>query len=131
MPPSPNDGPEEPDLHEGFMWKEGHIAKTWRRRFFVVERGVLEYFENMEGGTALGRILPFPPSRSQLPAHCLREMRRGTTVLLATEVYGGTAPRAAVAGGGADGQQNSREAEAARASETRASESSSRRRTLC
>lgn len=56
-------------------------------------------------------------------------MRRGTTVLLATEVYGGTAPRAAVAGGGADGQQNSREAEAARASETRASESSSRRRT--
>lgn len=54
---NPNDGPEEPDLHEGFMWKEGHIAKTWKRRFFVVERGVLEYFENMEGGTALGRIL--------------------------------------------------------------------------
>ena len=47
----------EPDMHEGWLWKEGHVAKTWKRRFFVLEHGVLEYFEDPEAAkSALGRI---------------------------------------------------------------------------
>ena len=57
----------EPGLHEGWLLKEGHFAKNWKRRFFVLERGVLEYFESPEAKTTLGRIALVGASQARAP----------------------------------------------------------------
>lgn len=46
-------------LKEGFMLKQGHLNKTWKRRYFVLEAGSLEYYKNPQdkhpkGSIALG-----------------------------------------------------------------------------
>lgn len=28
---------------QGFLWKQGHIVRNWKRRFFVLQNGVLSY----------------------------------------------------------------------------------------
>jgi hypothetical protein len=44
-------------LREGYLTKEGHAAHTWKRRWFILEHGVLQYFESPESATPLGTIL--------------------------------------------------------------------------
>jgi hypothetical protein len=34
-----------PNVHTGYMSKEGQLFKTWKRRFFVLEKGLLSYYE--------------------------------------------------------------------------------------
>jgi hypothetical protein len=31
---------------KGFLWKLGHRVKNWKRRYFVLENGVLKYYVN-------------------------------------------------------------------------------------
>lgn len=35
-----------PASMSGWLWKEGHTRKNWKRRFFRLEDGVLEYYES-------------------------------------------------------------------------------------
>ena len=42
-------GPQDCVRHEGLMKKRGRLVKTWRLRWFVLERGVLRYFERRDG----------------------------------------------------------------------------------
>ena len=39
--------PEE-SYKAGFLVKKGHNRRNWSRRYFVLEKGVLEYFDGME-----------------------------------------------------------------------------------
>lgn len=34
-----------PTVVMGYLMKQGHFVKNWKKRFFVVERGVLRYYE--------------------------------------------------------------------------------------
>ena len=47
-------------LKEGWLWKEGHGSmgkQSWRRRWFILESGTLEYFESPESVSRLGQVL--------------------------------------------------------------------------
>lgn len=35
-----------PPLKKGFILKEGHMIKNWRNRFFVLDAGILTYYES-------------------------------------------------------------------------------------
>ena len=35
-----------PTLKKGFILKEGHLIKSWKNRFFVLENGVMTYYES-------------------------------------------------------------------------------------
>lgn len=35
-----------PPRHQGWMEKEGHLARTWKRRYFVLDHGFLSYFKS-------------------------------------------------------------------------------------
>ena len=35
-----------PPLKKGFILKEGHLIKSWKNRFFVLENGVMTYYES-------------------------------------------------------------------------------------
>ena len=43
-------------LKEGYLVKQGHIVKNWKRRWFVLTAGSIDYFET-QGGVQKGRIL--------------------------------------------------------------------------
>lgn len=49
---------------DGFLWKRGHLKKNWKKRFFRVENGQLQYFtENrklMRGAIALNGTVVSP-----------------------------------------------------------------------
>lgn len=47
--------PAAPASHSGWLWKEGHKAKSWKRRWFELERGRLLYRAE-PGSTPLGTI---------------------------------------------------------------------------
>ncbi len=36
----------KPQSHRGIMLKEGQVFKTWKKRYFVLEEGVLSYYPN-------------------------------------------------------------------------------------
>jgi hypothetical protein len=38
--------PKMPALKKGFILKEGHLVKNWKKRFFVLEAGVMTYYES-------------------------------------------------------------------------------------
>ena len=40
----PDDPEYEPDTLKGHLLKQGHIMKTWNKRFFVLEKGYLKYY---------------------------------------------------------------------------------------
>ena len=47
-------------LKEGWLWKEGHGSMghhSWRRRWFILESGTLEYFESPDSTARLGQVL--------------------------------------------------------------------------
>ena len=47
-------------LKEGWLWKEGHGSmgkQSWRRRWFILESGTLEYFESPESVSRLGQVI--------------------------------------------------------------------------
>ena len=48
--------PTAPQLHTGWLSKEGHLVRSWKRRYFVLEDGVLTYSATPEDSTPLGRI---------------------------------------------------------------------------
>lgn len=56
--PAPEDTSAPPVYRErkvGSFKKEGHVFKTWNQRFFVLEDGILEYFESCdENKNAIG-----------------------------------------------------------------------------
>ena len=43
-------------LKEGYLVKQGHVVKNWKRRWFVLTAGSIDYFET-QGGVQKGRIL--------------------------------------------------------------------------
>lgn len=43
-----------PDMKYGFLKKEGHIFRNWRRRYFVLDMGVLRYYKDEGKGKAVG-----------------------------------------------------------------------------
>ncbi|KAL9961891.1 hypothetical protein ACROYT_G030924 [Oculina patagonica] len=43
----------DPDCH-GYLYKQGHSIKTWRRRYFVLKNGFLYYYSDMSNTVALG-----------------------------------------------------------------------------
>ena len=52
MPPT-----EAPPKRMGFLWKEGHKVRSWKRRYFVLDGGHLDYYESEYTHTAaLGTI---------------------------------------------------------------------------
>ena len=38
-------GKGKPELTTGFMTKQGKFHKSWKRRFFVIDKGLLTYYE--------------------------------------------------------------------------------------
>jgi hypothetical protein len=38
--------PRGPPLKKGFILKEGHLVKNWKNRFFVLDGGVMTYYES-------------------------------------------------------------------------------------
>ncbi|KAL1511972.1 hypothetical protein AB1Y20_005250 [Prymnesium parvum] len=45
-----------PHSHFGFLHKQGHNRRSWKRRHFVLERGVLAYFAQEDRRTLLGWV---------------------------------------------------------------------------
>ena len=37
-------------LKEGYLVKQGHVVKNWKRRWFVLTAGSIDYFETQGGG---------------------------------------------------------------------------------
>ncbi|KAL9649043.1 hypothetical protein ABK040_008420 [Willaertia magna] len=35
-------------IKEGFLVKQGHVVKNWKKRWFVLRRGVLQYFKSVQ-----------------------------------------------------------------------------------
>eukprot|EP00981_Chlorochromonas_danica_P006171 scaffold1302_cov165-Ochromonas_danica.AAC.5 len=35
-----------PDVKQGWLKKQGHVVKNWKRRFFILSQGLLNYYEN-------------------------------------------------------------------------------------
>ena len=31
----------------GYLYKQGHIIKNWKRRFFILDRGILYYYSHV------------------------------------------------------------------------------------
>jgi len=52
---APEDG--RAGRHEGYMHKLGHVFKTWKRRFFVLEKGTLTYFTNDSCSKKKGEVV--------------------------------------------------------------------------
>ena len=46
----------------------------WKKRFFVLERGTLEYYESDEGSSALGKVLL--ANASQVPTKSARDVSK-------------------------------------------------------
>jgi hypothetical protein len=44
----------EPPLKKGMILKQGHVVKNWKSRFFVLEKGVLTYFESQTANPPYG-----------------------------------------------------------------------------
>eukprot|EP00795_Rhopilema_esculentum_P008608 gene8608-14619_t len=44
---------KDPDCH-GYIWKQGQIHKTWKRRYAVLKDGSLFYYKDMSETTAIG-----------------------------------------------------------------------------
>jgi hypothetical protein len=42
-----------PPSHTGWLKKQGHVVRNWKRRFFVLERGRISYFDSDKQGSAL------------------------------------------------------------------------------
>jgi hypothetical protein len=40
----------------GFMRKQGHLVKTWQRRYFVLDMGILKYYEKCSNEAYQGAI---------------------------------------------------------------------------
>lgn len=50
-------GPDgKPLVKKGWMLKEGHVVKNWKKRHFVLENGVLVYYEKENNVNEKGRI---------------------------------------------------------------------------
>ena len=44
---------KDPDCH-GYLWKQGHNHKSWKRRYCVLKYGCLYYYQDMSETIALG-----------------------------------------------------------------------------
>ena len=44
----PNFSVESVVIKEGWLWKQGGLVRTWRRRWFVITDGCLFYFESVQ-----------------------------------------------------------------------------------
>jgi len=51
-----NGKPTLPTVRKGWMMKEGHIVKNWKKRHFVLEEGVLIYYEDESCSNEKGRL---------------------------------------------------------------------------
>ena len=40
----PGDHGYEPEVLKGYLTKQGHVMKTWTKRFFILEKGYLKYY---------------------------------------------------------------------------------------
>lgn len=43
-----------PDMKKGYMLKQGHVVKNWKNRFFVLEEGMLTYYESSTANAPYG-----------------------------------------------------------------------------
>ena len=61
-------------MHTGWLWKQGHLRKNWKLRWFVLKSQFLFYFKNKQSFQPLGAI----PLRScvvewsKLKEHCVK-----------------------------------------------------------
>ena len=46
----------EPKLHQGYLYKEGHTIKSWKRRWCVLQGSLLLYFEDEHAAVPLGWV---------------------------------------------------------------------------
>eukprot|EP00794_Sanderia_malayensis_P012181 gene12181-13438_t len=44
---------KDPDCH-GYLWKQGYSRKSWKKRYSVLKRGCLYYYQDMSETVALG-----------------------------------------------------------------------------
>ena len=44
-------------LHEGFLHKQGHRRKNWKRRYFVLTNDALRYYTTEAGGQLKGELI--------------------------------------------------------------------------
>ena len=58
MPPANTPNIQMPQHKAGWLYKEGHVSKGWKRRWCVVENGLLQYFESFDSpyDKALGLV---------------------------------------------------------------------------
>ena len=47
---------EPPAIKEGFLWKEGHNFRSWKKRWCVLQGSLLLYFETEQAAAPLGWI---------------------------------------------------------------------------
>eukprot|EP00002_Diphylleia_rotans_P035365 TRINITY_DN7709_c0_g1_i2.p1 TRINITY_DN7709_c0_g1~~TRINITY_DN7709_c0_g1_i2.p1 ORF type:complete len:380 (+),score=51.99 TRINITY_DN7709_c0_g1_i2:87-1226(+) len=51
-----NDGCIIPAVMEGYLWKQGHFIRNWKKRWFILRSGVLQYFESERESKSKGDI---------------------------------------------------------------------------
>ncbi len=78
-----------PDLTTGWLKKQGHMIKNWKRRFFVLSYGVLKYYEK-NGQEARGS------GENELGSV---DLKSATVKVLVNSEIGGSAGRGSTGGG--------------------------------
>ena len=51
--PAPQEN-KVPDLKKGYILKQGHLVKNWKNRFFILEEGLLTYYESSTANAPYG-----------------------------------------------------------------------------
>ena len=64
MPPTIAPGLRAPDHKAGWLYKEGHRTKGWKRRWCVIENGLFQYFESFDS--------PYEKALGLVPLHGAR-----------------------------------------------------------
>eukprot|EP00735_Rhodelphis_limneticus_P004312 TRINITY_DN15885_c0_g1::TRINITY_DN15885_c0_g1_i1::g.22495::m.22495 TRINITY_DN15885_c0_g1::TRINITY_DN15885_c0_g1_i1::g.22495 ORF type:complete len:140 (-),score=-4.45,sp/Q54KA7/SECG_DICDI/31.25/5e-13,PH/PF00169.24/1.9e-22,PH_11/PF15413.1/6.9e-06,PH_8/PF15409.1/7.1e-05,PH_8/PF15409.1/5e+02,PH_3/PF14593.1/3.1e-05,PH_9/PF15410.1/12,PH_9/PF15410.1/0.67,PH_4/PF15404.1/1,PH_4/PF15404.1/82,Mig-14/PF07395.6/1.2,Mig-14/PF07395.6/1e+02 TRINITY_DN15885_c0_g1_i1:369-788(-) len=64
-------------IKEGYLLKEGHLKKIWKKRWFVLSNTELVYFENedkkkLKGVVPLDSCRVTPPKHSRKECYCFR-----------------------------------------------------------
>ena len=50
--------PLDAPRRSGWLHKQGHLARTWKQRFFVLEKGVLSYYASDSRNSSLLGCVP-------------------------------------------------------------------------
>eukprot|EP00736_Rhodelphis_marinus_P010304 Rmarinus@m.2661 len=69
--------PQKNIIKEGYLLKEGHLKKNWKKRWFVVSPSEITYYEDhtkkrLKGSVPLGTCTITPPKNERKEEHSFR-----------------------------------------------------------